>query len=89
MKNISIKTSDLGKEGSFISGGKYHFIEWAERDGKRFTVGDKVSFYDTDTRTRFEGVIDWMIVTEDGDVEVSILNAPLGRVEFENIKHVK
>jgi hypothetical protein len=89
MKNINIKTSELGKEGSFISGGKYHFIEWAEWDGKRFSVGDKVSFLDRDTWTTHRGVIDWMIVTEDGGVELSIVDAPIGRVDLENIKHVK
>ena len=89
IKNEDIKIGELGKESTFISGGKNWRIEWAEIFGERFSVGDKVSFYDNDDDETFTGNIDWMIITESGEVEVSIADTPLGRIDLESLTHVK
>jgi hypothetical protein len=84
-----IQIGELGEERTFVSGTKHWRIEWAEIFGERFEVGHKVSFFDEDDNETFIGIIDWMIVTEQGDVEVSIANTPLYRVDLESIKHVR
>jgi len=89
LKNEDTKIGKLGKENTFVSGTKNWRIEWAEISGERFSVGDKVSFFDEDDQETFVGNIDWMIVTESGEVEVSIAKTPLGRIDLELIKHVK
>lgn len=61
----------------------------AEMFEERFSVGDKVTFFDEDDHETFIGNIDWMIITETGDVEVSIADTPLGRVDLESLEHVK
>ena len=88
LKNKNIKISELREERTFVSGTKNWRIEWAELFKKRFKVGDKVSFFDEDAHEDYFGVIDWMIVTEQGNVEVSISDTPLGRIDLESIEHV-
>ena len=89
LKNENVQIGELGEERTFVSGTKNWRIEWAEIFEERFTVGDKVSFFDEDDHETFTGIIDWMIVTEQGDVEVSISDTPLGRVDLESIEHVR
>ena len=89
LKNKNIKISKLGEEKTFVSGTKNWRIEWAELFEERFSVGDKVSFFDEDDHKDYFGVIDWMIVTEQGEVEVSIADTPLGRIDLESIKHAR
>ena len=89
LKNKNIKIAELGEERTFVSGTKNWRIEWAELFEERFSVGDKVSFFDEDDHEDYLGVIDWMIVTEQGKVEVSIADTPLGRVDLESIEHVR
>ena len=89
LKNEDIQIGELGEERTFVSGTKNWRIDWAEIFGERFEVGHKVSFFDEDDHETFVGIIDWMIVTEEGDVEVSIANTPLGRVGLESIEHVR
>jgi hypothetical protein len=88
LRNKDIKISELGEERTFVSGTKNWRIEWAEIFGERFKIGDKVSFFDIDDEEVFIGLIDWMIVTEDGEVDVSIADTPLGRVGLEEIQKV-
>ena len=88
LKNENINTSELGEERTFVSGTKNWSIEWAELFEKKFSVGDKVSFFDEDKNEGYFGVINWMIVTEQGDVQVSIANIPFGRIDLEIIEHV-
>ncbi len=86
-KNKNIKISELGEERTFVSGTRNWRIKWAEIFGERFSVGDSVSYFDRDDQKAYSGVIDWMIVTEDGDIDVSIANTPSGRVGLEYIEH--
>jgi hypothetical protein len=88
-KNENITTSELGEEKTFVSGHKNWRIQWAEIFEERFSVGDKVAFFDEDDHKTFIGNIDWMIITETGDVEVSIADTPLGRIDLELLEHVK
>jgi hypothetical protein len=54
---------------------------------KNKNIRDTVSFFDEDDHEDYFGVIDWMIVTEQGEVEVSIADTPLGRIDLGNIEH--
>ena len=88
LKNENIKISELGEERTFLSGTKNWRIEWAELFEERFSVGDTVSFFDEDNHETYIGIINWMIVTEKGGVEVSIADTPLGRIDLESIEHL-
>jgi len=88
LKNEDIQIGELGEERTFVSGTKNWRIEWAELFEETFKVGDRVSYFDEDSEETFIGAIDWMIVTEQGDAQVSISDIPLGRVDLESIEHV-
>jgi hypothetical protein len=70
--NPEIRISELGQERSFIGGIKYWRIEWANFNGITFKEGAKVKWYDNDDNKWIRGTIEWLIVTEYGDVDVSI-----------------
>lgn len=89
LKNENTKISELGEERTFVSGTKNWRIKWAEIFEDRFSVGDSVSYYDEDSQDTFISTIDWMIVTEQGNVEVSLADTPLGRVDLEDLQHFK
>lgn len=86
LKNEDITIGKLGEERTFISGTKNWRIEWAELDGERYEVGTNVSFIDEDDNKEFIGHIEWMIVTADGEVQVSIADTTLGRVNLEDLQ---
>ena len=88
LKNKNIKIGELGQERTFVSGTKNWRINWAEIFEQKFEIGDKVSFFDEDDNETYIGLIDWMIVTERGDVEVSIQNTPLGRIDLEYLEKI-
>ena len=85
LKNENVKIGKLGEERTFVSGTKNWRIEWAEIFEQRFQVGDTASFFDEDDQEEFVGTIDCMIVTEQGDVEVSLADTPLGRIDLERL----
>ena len=89
LRNEDIKIAELGEERTFVSGHKNWRIEWAEIFEQRFGIGTLVSFFDEDDEETYFGKIDWMIVTELGDVEVSISDSPLGRIDLELLEHIK
>ena len=89
LKNGDIQIGELGDERTFVSGTKNWRIKWATLFEEKFEVGDKVSYFDEDSREMFIGLIDWMIVTETGSVEVSISDTALGRVDLEDLQHFK
>lgn len=89
LKNEDIQIGELGEERTFVSGTKNWRIEWAELFEEKFEVGDKVSYFDEDSEETFVGIIDWMIVTETGDVEVSIADTALGRVDLDSLQHFR
>jgi len=88
LNNENITIGTLGEENTFVSGTKNWRIDFAELNGNRFEVGTKVNFFDEDECEDYFGVIDWIIVTENGNVEVSIANTPLGRVDLEDLEIV-
>ena len=89
LKNENIEISELGKERTFVSGTKNWRIEWATLFEEKFEVGDKVSYFDEDSEETFIGIIYYMIVTERGDVEVSIADTALGRVDLDSLQHFR
>jgi len=88
-KNTDIKISELGQQRSFVSGNKYWFIEWAEIFGQRFEQGTKVKWRDLDDKKTYTAIIEWMIIIDDGDVQVSLADTPLGRIPLDELKLVK
>ena len=87
LKNEDIQIGELGEERTFVSGIKNWRIQWATLFEEKFKVGDKVSYFDTDSEETFIGIIDWMIVTETGNVEVSLADTDLGgRVDLEDLE---
>ena len=89
LKNENIKIAELGEERTFVSGTKNWRIEWAELFEETFKVGDKVSYFDEDSEETFIGEIDYIIVTENGNVQVSIADTALGRVDLEDLQHFR
>lgn len=89
LKNKNIKIAELGEERTFVSGTKNWRIEWAELFEETFKVGDKVSYFDEDSEETFIGTIDYIIVTETGNVEVSISDTALGRVDLDDLQHFR
>jgi len=89
LKNENIKIAELGEERTFVSGIKNWRIEWAELFEETFKVGDRVSYFDEDSEETFIGKIDFIIVTENGNVEVSIADTALGRVDLEDLQHFR
>ena len=87
LKNENIKIAELGEERAFVSGTKNWRIEWAELFEETFKVGDKVSYFDEDSEETFIGTIDYIIVTGTGNVEVSIADTALGRVDLDDLQH--
>ena len=87
LKNKNITIGELGEERKFVSGTKNWRIDFAELNGNRFEKGVKVKFDDLDDDEEYIGLVNWIIVTEQGDVEVSF-DAPLGRVDLEDLEIV-
>jgi hypothetical protein len=86
--NTKITISDLGDQRTFVSGSKYWFIEWAKFNGNTFKEGMQVKWFDTDHRKWIKGPIEWLIITDNGSVEVSIDALGIGRLPLEEIKLV-
>ena len=89
LKNENIKIAELGEERTFVSGTKNWRIEWAELFEEIFKVGDKVSYFDIDSEETFIGTIEYIIATEIGNVEVSIVDTALGRVDLDDLQHFR
>jgi hypothetical protein len=89
VKKENIKIAELGEERIFVSGTKNWRIEWAELFEETFKVGDRVSYFDEDSGETFIGEIDYIIVTETENIEVSIADTSLGRVNLEDLQHFR
>ena len=91
-KNPKIKISELGEEKTFVSGNKNYRLEWAQNKKVRFEVGDTVKWFDKDAKSGekriYEGKIKWLIIVDNGSVEVAT-DMPLGRLDLEEIKLIK
>jgi hypothetical protein len=94
-KNPFISISELGEQSKFVSGNKYWFIESAsivdalEKNKKEFKKGVKVKWTCPDTYKQFKGKIEWLIITDEGSVEVSIDNNNVGRLELDELEIIK
>lgn len=87
-KNTKIKISELGEQRSFVSGNKYHFIEWAEFKGVTFKEGVMVKWKCPDEKITYKGKIQWLIILDNGDVQISI-DAPIGRLDLDEVSLIK
>lgn len=91
-KNPNIKISELGEMNTFVSGNKNWRIQFAELNGNRFEVGTTVKWIDEDARGRekrvYKGKIEWLIIIDDGCVEVST-DMPLGRLPVDELEFIK
>ena len=84
-KNPNIVISPLGEQRTFVSGTKNWRIDWAILNKQRFDIGDVVSWKCLDDIKSYKGKIDWMIIVEDGNVEVSIDNPNVGRLPLDEL----
>ena len=86
-KNKDITIGNILSEHEFVSGGKFWKIDKATFEDEEFKIGTKVVWIDPDEEeyVEYEGNIDWMMVDEQGNVEVSIEDTPLGRVDLEEL----
>lgn len=95
-KNSFIKIGNLlGEQQSFVSGTKFSYIDSAiitDADGrnpKEFKKDVKVKWYCQDEHKTYKGRIEWLIITEEGNVEVSIDNPNLGRLDLDELEIIK
>jgi len=88
-KNPHITISPLGEERKFVSGNKYWLLDWAKLNGKRFEIGDTVSWRDNDERKIYKGKIEWICIIDDGYVEISIDNPNIGRIDLDEVVMIK
>lgn len=86
-KNKNITIGNTLSEHKFIGGSKYWRIDSATFEGEVFKIGDRVVWVDSDEEefTEYEGNIDWMMIDESGEVQVSIDNLSVGRLDLEDL----
>ncbi len=89
-KNKDITIGNILSEHEFISGIKYWKIDKATFEDGEFKIGTRVVWIDPDEEeyVEYEGNIDWMLIDEQGDVEVSIDNQNVGRLDLEYLVKV-
>lgn len=85
-KNTAITISELGEQHKFVSGNLYHRIEWADLNGTRFEKGTKVKWFNEDDDKTYRGKIEWLIIVDDGRVEISIDHPWLGRLDLDAVE---
>lgn len=89
-KNKEIKIGNIIDEGVFVSGTKYYVLDKATFEDDVFTVGVNVSWVDPDEidHVEYTGEVQRIILTEQGDVEVSF-DSPIGRVDLEDLTIIR
>jgi hypothetical protein len=89
-KNKNIEIGNILSEHKFISQTKYWRIDKAIFDGIEFKVGTRVCWVDPDEEKHVEynGNIDWLMIDEYGNVEVSIDNLMVGRLDLEDLIYI-
>lgn len=92
-KNPNITISELGVERTFVSGNKNWRIDYADFNGNRFEVGTSIKWIDKDARGKekrvFKGKIEWLIIIDDGTVDIAIDHPEIGRLELESVEFIK
>ena len=86
-KNKDIIIGNILSEHTFVSRTKYWKIDSATYEDEEFTTGTRVVWIDPDEEeyVEYEGCIDWMMIDEQGNVEVSIDNQSVGRLDLEDL----
>jgi hypothetical protein len=91
--NPNITISELGQERTFVSGNKNWRIDWADLNGNRFEVGTSVKWEDPDAYGKqkriYKGKIEWLIIIDDGSVQMSIDNNEIGRLDVDQVEFIK
>lgn len=89
-KNKNITIGNILSEHTFINGTKYWKIDKALFEGHVFQIGTRVFWVDPDEEdyVSYEGKIDWLMIDERGNVEVSIADTPLGRIDLEDLNYI-
>ncbi len=85
LKNKEITVGPLLSRHVFVGNTVYFKIPFATYKGVKFSIGDTIIWEDDKT---YKGKIDWMLVTEDGEVQVSIDNLSIGRLPIEEIQKI-
>ena len=86
-KNNKIQIGAILSEHNFVSGTKYWRIDKAIFEDNEFKVGTRVCWVDPDEENHVEynGNIEWLMIDEYGNVEVSIDNLLVGRLDLEDL----
>jgi len=91
--NPNITISELGQERTFVSGNKNWRIDWADLNGNRFEEGVTVKWVAPDAygkqKSVYKGKIDWLIIIDDGSVQMSIDNNEIGRLDVDQVEFIK
>ena len=88
VKNKEIEIGNVLSEHKFVGGIKYWKIDSAKYDGFFYKIGTRVCWFDSDCEynTEYCGNIEYIIVDEYGNVEVSIDNLLVaGRLDLEDL----
>jgi hypothetical protein len=92
-KNSDITISELGIENTFVSGNKNWRIDYADFNGKRFEVGTTIRWVDPDARGKekrvYRGKIEWLIIIDDGSVQIATDIMALGRLDVDQVEFIK
>jgi len=89
LKNTNIKISALGEENTFVSGNKNWRLDWAKFEGNLFKAGTKVEWECPDYGKVYKGFIEYIIVVDNGNVEVSTSNREIGRLDLDELIFIK
>lgn len=86
-KNKDVKIWDIIKECKFVGGQTYWTIDSAIYEEQEFKKGTKICWVDPDEEFHVEycGNIEWLMIDERGNVEVSIDNLQVGRLDLEEL----
>jgi len=91
--NTNITISELGMERTFVSGNKNWRIDWADFNGNRFEVGTTIKWIDPDAYGKqkrvYKGKIEWLIIIDDGSVQIAIDNNETGRLDVDQVEFIK
>lgn len=89
-KNTNVTISPLGEQRIFVSGNLNWRLEWAKLNDKTFTVGTKVKWVNNETgRMVKASKIEWLIIIDNGDVEVATDHPHWGRMSIEDLIFIK
>ena len=73
-KGGEVKVGEKLSEHKFVSGTIYWKVPYAIFNGEKYEIGDTVYWLDKDDYIPMRGDIDWMMIDDKGNVEVSLKN---------------